>query len=126
MGPARRAAYDAARVSVRAGGAREVKADELAVGVTLTSLPRQSLPDNCEVVARLYVGDVDYALVRAPRDRELFLMSGGVAWRVNVPALLATFADELRAWDRQRELMLGIRDSRVGERPRLVRKRKAG
>ena len=101
-----------------------MKADQLAVGVTLESVPAAVLPPNCDVLSRLYVGDLEYALVRAPRDRALFLVAMGVAWRLNVPGLLASFAEELRAWDRERELILGIRDGKAPRRPRLVGRRK--
>jgi len=102
-----------------------MKADQLAVSATLESVPVAVLPPNCELLARLYVGDLEYALARAPRDRALFLVAAGVAWRLDVPALLASFAEELRAWDRQRELMLGVRDGKAPRRPRLVGRRKA-
>lgn len=102
-----------------------MKADQLGVDVTLESVPRQVLPANCELLARMLVGDFEYALVRAPRGRELYLLAAGVAWRLDVPLLLAKFADELRSWDRQRELALGIRDGRAPRRPRLVKHRKA-
>lgn len=104
-----------------------MKADQLAVGVTLESVPVSLVPANCELLARTYVGDLEYAVARAPKDRALFLLAAGVAWRVNLPLLLANFADELRAWDRNRELMLGIQAGRVTRRPRLVNgKRRAG
>jgi hypothetical protein len=102
-----------------------VKVDELALSLTLESLPRQLLPPNCELLSRLYVGDLEYALAREPRNRELFLVAQGIAWRLNVPALLALFADELRAWDRQRELMLQLAQPRLERPPRLVKRKKA-
>lgn len=102
-----------------------MKATQLGVDVTLESIPVQLLPPNCELLARTLVGDLEYALVRAPRNRELYLLAAGVAWRLDVPRLLATFADQVRAWDRQRELLLGIRDGRAPRRPRLVKQRKA-
>lgn len=102
-----------------------MKADQLAVTMTLESVLPQLVPANCELLARLYVGDIEYALARAPKDRALFLIARGVAWRLDVPLLLATFADELRAWDRQRELMLGLRDGQAPARPRLVKRKKA-
>ena len=102
-----------------------MKADQLAVGVTLESVPVGLVPPNCELLARTYVGDLEYALARAPRDRALFLLANGVAWRLNVPLLLANFADELRALDRNRELMLGIHAGRVTPRPKLVKRKKS-
>jgi hypothetical protein len=102
-----------------------VKADQLAVSATLESHPAGALPPHVEVLARTYVGDLEYALVREVRNRDLFLVARGIAWRLNVPALLASFAEELRAWDRQRDLMLGVRDGKAPRRPRLVGRRKA-
>lgn len=101
-----------------------MRADQLGVDVVLESVPRSALPANCELLARLYVGDVEYALARAPRDRAIFLLAQDVAWRLDVPRLLASFAEQLRAWDRQRELMLGIHAGKVGTRPRLVKRKK--
>jgi hypothetical protein len=102
-----------------------MKVDELALSVALESCPRQLLPPNCELLARMYVGDLEYALAREPHNRELYLLAQGIAWRVNVPALLAVFADELRAWDRQRELMLQLTQPRLERPPRLVKRKKA-
>lgn len=80
----------------------------LDVGVKLEAVTRLELPSNCEVISRMYVGDVEYALARAPKNRALFLIGPTSAWRLDVPQLLAGFADGLRRWDRQRELELGI------------------
>jgi hypothetical protein len=102
-----------------------VRSDQLGVGVTLESVPVSAVPVHVETLARTYVGDLEYALVREARNRDLFLVARGVAWRLNVPALLASFADELRQWDRQRELMLGIRETRVGTKPRAVKTKRA-
>lgn len=101
-----------------------MKADQLAVTMTLESVLPQLVPANCELLARLYVGDLEYALARAPKDRALLLVARGIAWRLDVPLLLATFADELRAWDRQRDLLLGVRDGLTPARPRLVKGKK--
>ncbi|HKW01175.1 MAG TPA: hypothetical protein VJN96_15225 [Vicinamibacterales bacterium] len=101
-----------------------MKADQIAVDVTLESQPASALPVSCEVLARTYVGDLDYTLVRETRNRDLFLVARGVSWRIDVPALLASFAEQLRAWDRQRDLMLGVRDGKAPRRLRAVGRKK--
>lgn len=80
----------------------------LSVDVALESLTRQELPANCESLARLYVGDVEHQLARAPKNRALFLIGPSGAWRLDVGQLVAKFADGVRALERARELELGI------------------
>lgn len=98
-----------------------MSAATLAVNVALEAVPRAELPPNCEAITRLYNGDVEYMLARAPKNRALFLLGAGGAWRIDVAQLVATFADNLRAWDRQRELEAGIawpKPLRLVKRPR--------
>lgn len=80
----------------------------LSVNVQLQVASRAELPANCEVLARTYVGDVAHALARAPKGRALFLVGPCSVWRLDVAALVAGFSENLRQWDRQRELELGI------------------
>lgn len=81
---------------------------KLSVGVDLLVTSRAELPANCEVLARTYVGDVEHALVRGPKSRAIFLVGPTSVWRLDVAGLVANFVEQLRAWDRQRELELGI------------------
>lgn len=85
-----------------------MSAGALSVSVQLQTVTRAELPPNCEVLARSYVGDIEHALIRAPKSRALFLVGPSGVWRVDVAQLVAGFAENLRAWDRQRELELGI------------------
>lgn len=96
----------------------------IAVNVALESITRLELPPNCEVLARSYVGDIEHALVRAPKNRALFLIAPESVWRLDVGQLVAGFADNLRALDRQRELELGIEWPRRLRLAKLPRARK--
>lgn len=78
------------------------------VAVNLESLPRLALPPNCEIIARSYVGDVEHVLARAPKNRALFLIGPASFWRLDVAQLVAGFAENLRVFERERELELGI------------------
>lgn len=92
------------------------------VQLSLESITRLELPPNCEVLARSYVGDVEHALARAPKSRALFLIGPSSCWRLDVAQLVAGFADNLRALERQRELELGIelpKRLRLAKRPKL-------
>lgn len=85
----------------------------MTVDVALESMTRLELPPNCEPIVRLYVGDIEHMLVRAPKNRALFLVGPSGAWRLDAAQLLAKFADGVRALERERDLELGI----VGARP---------
>lgn len=80
----------------------------LSVDVALESLTRLELPANCEPLARLYIGDAEHMLARAPKNRALFLIGPHGAWRLDVGQLVASFADGARALEREREIELGI------------------
>lgn len=96
----------------------------LDLAVHLESLTRLELPPNCEPLTRLYVGDVEHTLARAPKSRALFLVGPYGAWRLDMGQLVATFADGVRALERARELELGIREPKAPYRAKLGRPRK--
>lgn len=62
-----------------------------------------AMPPNCELLARVYIGDEMYGLLREPKNRGLFLASYAGYWRLDVPALLASFVDGVREYDRVRD-----------------------
>lgn len=101
-----------------------MKGRALSVDVALESVTRLELPPNCEAIGRLYIGDVEHILARAPKNRALFLVGPYGAWRLDVGQLIAKFADGVRALERERELALGIewpKRPRVVKRPRVKR-----
>jgi hypothetical protein len=75
--------------------------------VAITRIPREQLPNNCEILARICVGDLEYGLARDPFNRTLFLLSVPGVWRLDIPLLLASFVDAERAFEVERGWVAG-------------------
>lgn len=61
----------------------------------------REMPPNCELLARSYVGDEAYGLLRHPKNRTLYLASLQGYFEIDIQQLLSTFSEQLRAWDRE-------------------------
>jgi len=77
-----------------------VKRALLLLEIRAASLPTREMPPNCEILARSYVGDQAYGLLRHPNNRALYLASLLGYFELDLQQLLATFSEQLRAWDR--------------------------
>lgn len=75
---------------------------ELTITMAVSPMSALAMPPNCEVLARSYVGNTCHGLLRDAESGSLYLTTATGFWLLDVPQLVAAFAAEVRAWDRER------------------------
>lgn len=84
-----------------------MKQSAIRIELPLEAVTTSAMPANCEVLARAYVGDLQFGLARDPKNRGLYLLSLDGYWYLDTQRLVSAFAEALRDLDRELALARG-------------------